>query len=551
MWVWQKAGCEVGNTVVMTPALQAMSSKLGRPIPVLFDSPHVAELYRDCQFIEHLATRPVGSPMFTSANNPHDVGNRTVTDFYFQEYAVKRLGYTGAMPPWYTDTPEVPAGLPSGPKMAIIHGCLGLGLRGRKNMGDAIRLRMLQGSIDAGFTPVLIGSRQDWKWFWKAIESKIPEQVVCIIDRPIREALGAALACDGVICNDTGMSHVLAGAHEKHTLILGGGIEREWVHPYRHVTYCHAVTEHERAEAITSFLQKRKRIVTLPPVRSQKRIGLSFQVPYAPRQNLSEPHAFLQQMLRTYLCDQHDNKELRIGVEHSDLTHIDTEKEEATARKACRSWMAGDTPIVWQACNSGIVAHKRNAMMNATDRDWVVTRDADDLYSPRCGKLIALYLEDHPECRGHCSDSLVGYFDLSDRNWGYVSMHGSGLYVHHIPTMRACGLEYPDQRQGADDTLHKTIRVQYPELFAVSNIPNIGSMIIVLRLKSGHLSRQLKWKHCVGKDATAEVLYRHVAPPVCECIDTIFKVMPVETPTPREFLPKPFVQPRYEAMRMM
>ena len=47
-YVHQRKGWEVGNFINCTPTIQTLSSVTKEPVPVLFDTEHVAEMYERC-----------------------------------------------------------------------------------------------------------------------------------------------------------------------------------------------------------------------------------------------------------------------------------------------------------------------------------------------------------------------------------------------------------------------------------------------------------------------------------------------------------------------
>ncbi len=252
-WVLQVHAVELGNTVQMTPAIQAIARKWGRPVPMYFQTTWLRDLWRDAPFIEHLYQQPDVPFLFESADR--SPGDCLTAEWYWRTFCLP-MGITGERPQPYTDRPaasEAPQ-LPDGPKIAIVQGCCNKPLYARKNNGGDFRLELLWRTVEAGATPVIIGSEQDWKWSWHHMAGQFPREVVKVVGQPIRSAVAAGLACDGLMCNDTGLLHVLTGCHKMQTLCVARRITPEWHYRYPTARYEIDPEPMRVVESITEWL---------------------------------------------------------------------------------------------------------------------------------------------------------------------------------------------------------------------------------------------------------------------------------------------------------
>jgi hypothetical protein len=207
VWALQKKGYGLGNFLVMTPMLRGVSEKHGSPIPVFFATGSLKEIFQDCPFLEVLPNRPANEPTYQTRRPGKDrEGNENDADCFYRVHVDDN-----ARPPTYVDRPDPPADLPSGPKVAVFHGCLSHSDGKGKILSKRVRQAMLNGVIKAGATPVLLGNDEDRERFWRGFS--IPSRVYSMLGKPLRTQVGALAACNCFISNDTGFAHV-AGALE-------------------------------------------------------------------------------------------------------------------------------------------------------------------------------------------------------------------------------------------------------------------------------------------------------------------------------------------------
>ena len=211
-WVLQQSGYELGNFLMMTPALRLMSEQNNLPVPVFFQIKQLSALFQDCPFIEVLSQRPSGAPRCTS-KPPRGQAPSNVLLF------IKTLcgKIPDEIPGYYIDS-KITYPLQVSPKkrIAIFHGCLGRYWQHHKTLPEQVRQYMLHAVSQAGLQPVLVGSKADKLKFWNMQYNSVEENLGVL---SLRDAVSVVAQCDGFISNDTGMYHV-AAALQKPGLVL-------------------------------------------------------------------------------------------------------------------------------------------------------------------------------------------------------------------------------------------------------------------------------------------------------------------------------------------
>jgi ADP-heptose:LPS heptosyltransferase len=211
-WVLQQQGYELGNFMMMTPALRIACDQQG-PVPVFFETKSLVKLFRDCPFLRRVKERPQGSPRCTS-KPPREDGSDNVTRF------IKSLCKTvpEKTPDYYVDSRITYHLKPSSKRrIAIVHGCLGRYWQPHKTLPKLVRQHMLDVVITAGLQPVLLGNGDDARKFWAPIEIADVENYLGKLS--LRDTVSVLAQCDGFISNDTGLYHV-AAALKKPGIVL-------------------------------------------------------------------------------------------------------------------------------------------------------------------------------------------------------------------------------------------------------------------------------------------------------------------------------------------
>jgi ADP-heptose:LPS heptosyltransferase len=211
-WVWQREGWELGNFLMMTPALRLLSKKKGKPIPVFFDTQSVRSLFKRCPFLSILAKKPKRPPFLTSEPPRGSIKNNNV-DSFIQACGLK---VPDTRPNYYIDDFEYQVN--SDKLVAVFHGCLGKYWRDRKRLPKKTLQHVLDSLVSRGFEPVLLGSKSDMAHFWSKVN--IPDSVLNMAGKlKLSESVGALNCCKFFISNDSGLYHV-ASALQKPGLVL-------------------------------------------------------------------------------------------------------------------------------------------------------------------------------------------------------------------------------------------------------------------------------------------------------------------------------------------
>lgn len=220
-YVRQKTGYELGNFINCTPALQGLYELTGKPVPVLFDSPTLQDIYTECPFIHVLTRDDIQGKkcLFDSS-----LINGWIPDWKFVYYVVMlKCGMLfkvpRPIPHTYVPKFPVPPALKTKPYTVILRAMANATpywLK-MKDPGSDIYRNMIE-RVSTDYHIVFIGTEQDLGNF---IEPMIPwcKKSPTVIIQDIHEALGAIFGAQFVIANDTGLSHV-AGAYQKPTFVL-------------------------------------------------------------------------------------------------------------------------------------------------------------------------------------------------------------------------------------------------------------------------------------------------------------------------------------------
>jgi ADP-heptose:LPS heptosyltransferase len=218
IWVLQRQGNELGNFMMMTPALRLASKQQRRPIPVFFETKNVAKLFKQCPFLKILSHRPANSPRCTS-KPPRDKPSRKLPKEDVKRFIKILCGEVPARLPKYYVDGEITYSLePSSKKrIAIFHGCNVLSSRAKhrkKTLPKVVRQHMLEMPRASGLQPVLLGVQED-NWSID-VDSDVENYLGKL---SLRDTVSVLAQCDGFISNDTGLYHV-AVALKKPGLVL-------------------------------------------------------------------------------------------------------------------------------------------------------------------------------------------------------------------------------------------------------------------------------------------------------------------------------------------
>ena len=139
MWIRQIEAYGLGNTIAMMPGLRAMSERLGKRIPMYFETPGLGRLFADCPFIDvmpaklrhfetYTSVKPLRQPGETDYEAWHRILGDTLETKSLTSYVDKC-----SPPPWWRISSKTP-------QVAVFHGCLSSDpvSIARKDVGSAI-----------------------------------------------------------------------------------------------------------------------------------------------------------------------------------------------------------------------------------------------------------------------------------------------------------------------------------------------------------------------------------------------------------------------------
>jgi len=212
-WIFQHPGYGLGNFIMSTPALRLFYKKNQRKINIFFGTPSIAEVYRDCRFINILKIKPRNKPGFTIRMVKRKK-NESDCEALCRILVKNKKG----MPHTYIDPcEEIIFDKKEKKCIALFHGCLGKYFRDKKDIGIETRQYIIDKLYKENIRIILLGTDSDRRTYWKY--NNLDNVEDCIGKYPLRESVGILRHCDGFISNDTGLYHV-AGALRKNGLVL-------------------------------------------------------------------------------------------------------------------------------------------------------------------------------------------------------------------------------------------------------------------------------------------------------------------------------------------
>ena len=217
-FVHQRYDYGVGNFINCTPTIKTLATHFKCKVPVLFDSPHVGDMFKECEFIENINKNQTKNKKKILSS---DMVNQKISDWEHQHQMVcEKLDINPAgIPHTYVDTNSKPEEIPKRPYCVIVRGVAPGGAPfwiPKKDPGDEIYKKIIE-DIEDKYQVVFIGSSSDYKFFIKRMKNWVSNPIIILND--IRKSLGALSHSDLIISNDTGMYHA-AGALNKKIFVL-------------------------------------------------------------------------------------------------------------------------------------------------------------------------------------------------------------------------------------------------------------------------------------------------------------------------------------------
>ena len=213
--VIQKRGYEVGNFINCTPAIRAVAEVLGRRVDVFFETPAVAELVRDADFITPILKRPEnGRVILTTFRSHRDAPERPDWLDIYDAVGRRMYGHHGPCPMTYVDRPSLAEvgleELEAEPYAAIVRGAASQRWHRAKDPGDAVYYFAAMTLFDDyAIRSVLAGGPNDARWWGKKMAGWF-DHIRDETGNGLRKALAIVANAELVVANDTGLYHAAA-----------------------------------------------------------------------------------------------------------------------------------------------------------------------------------------------------------------------------------------------------------------------------------------------------------------------------------------------------
>ena len=246
-FIRQKFGFNIGNFIMCTPVIKALSLYFNQKIKVSFEDGITAQLFKNCEFIEPIQTDYVNDSVFACecdgiTQNRECVVNRIEGGVKTDRLTMLLSSATGGLdkPEWlhkwqlvenflnidlgshlgtYVDAYPLPSTLVDNNYCVIVRGCAGpvnsLSLPS-KDPGDKIYKSILH-CLNNKIKIVFVGSTVDNERFIKRMDSWVGDTVTVL--NSIEDTLAIINNAKFIITNDTGFYHA-AGALQKDSFVL-------------------------------------------------------------------------------------------------------------------------------------------------------------------------------------------------------------------------------------------------------------------------------------------------------------------------------------------
>ena len=205
LYIQQTDTYRLGNFINLTPTIKALAEKLGRKIPIHFETEYVKQCYIHCDFIEHIGPQTT-APLFTSSL----VCKRNIMPdykFVFENFR-EQFGLT-TMPHTYIDNGSE---LHRKEKNFVLF-MNGTGIQNpdyinTKDPGSKVMKELVNELLIDGRKVVFTGSAEDYE----RAKDWLKEAPAYVND--IRRSLRLIYDADIVIANDTGLAHAAAAMNK-------------------------------------------------------------------------------------------------------------------------------------------------------------------------------------------------------------------------------------------------------------------------------------------------------------------------------------------------
>lgn len=246
-FIRQKFGFNIGNFIMCTPVIKALSTYFNQKIKVAFEDGVTAQLFKKCEFIEPIQTDYVNDSMLPCESDSVSPTKRCIVHRVENGIKTEKLtmllsSATGGLhkPEWlhkwllvedflkidlgphlntYVDSYPSPSILEGQNYCVVMRGCAGpinsLSLPS-KDPGNEIYDFILN-HLNNKIKIVFVGNSVDNDRFIKKMSEKVDNKVILL--NSIEDTLGAINNARFVVTNDTGFYHA-SGALNKDSFVL-------------------------------------------------------------------------------------------------------------------------------------------------------------------------------------------------------------------------------------------------------------------------------------------------------------------------------------------
>lgn len=215
-YIHQHCDYAVGNFIMCTPTIKALSKHFNKPIDVYFDTKITEQMFEKCDFINILnpQDRVDKKILFQSG-----MVNQQIPDYEFIYNTVlnKMNINLDEIPHTYVDSYDKPNEIPFDDYCLIIRGAnhtRDAAWKAAKDIGNETYNKIID---QINLPIVFIGCNQDYKLYISKMEHVAETPIIILND--MKKSLGAIKNAKYIIANDTGVYHA-AGALNKKMFVM-------------------------------------------------------------------------------------------------------------------------------------------------------------------------------------------------------------------------------------------------------------------------------------------------------------------------------------------
>ena len=212
IWVNQTNNPGLGDFVRITPSILTLSIQNKYPIPVFFDNKDMELIFKDCPYMEILKEKPSNpcllSTLYILNKNIKygDIRNK----YYGVHFTLH--GHEKMSCPFLELQTSIK--LPYKNPVAIFNGVrVKEWYKNHKDIGNNNRSYIIKSLLEKGFTPIILGNKNDKDLFWSKID--ISGCVDMLGKTKLSEAVSIINQCQFFVSNDTCLYHFASSLMKK------------------------------------------------------------------------------------------------------------------------------------------------------------------------------------------------------------------------------------------------------------------------------------------------------------------------------------------------